>query len=642
MNWRFILSRARGYLFSRREQTLGFATDIRRKLLLAATIFTLAFTIIDGVSSYFATVRVVEESIETELEWASRIVETKFEIIRRDVSALARLPWGDSAEYGISRMRQEAGVLQRGSESYYGVGFYGDGGTVVLAVRNSVAWSADGVSIPSYKSLTSSGTRVADVRVLPKQSMPDRDLVFPFVAPTTSPKFVVAALVRAQSMNGALSIINASSRSRAFVTDEDGLVLAHSVAAWGHSAAKIEGLQTAELAGFKPSWGKGIADDVVLRALKPIHGTPWWVGIEHPVPLLLVRFRDVLIRSITLLIVAMVGAGVVSKIFADKSALSIEQVTSGARQLAMGDLDVTIEPAGSIETRELARSFNVMAASLRTSYADLEARVREKTRDLADANAALEIASQHKSDFLAHMSHELRTPLNAVIGFSEMLKAQYFGPLNDKQAEYVRDINASGQHLLSLINDILDLAKVEAGRMELVRSDVHLPSVVEACCSLVSERFARKSQTLNAVVDPAVSFWSLDERKVKQCVLNLLSNANKFTPNGGRVALQVSVEAEALVLRVTDTGVGVAPDAVSQLFTEFYQVAPSSAAAGGAVAAQSTDAREGTGLGLALTKKFVELHGGTVEVASEVGKGSTFTLRFPAAANAEATATVVS
>ena len=178
--------------------------------------------------------------------------------------------------------------------------------------------------------------------------------------------------------------------------------------------------------------------------------------------------------------------------------------------------------------------------------------------------------------------------------------------------------------------------------MELVRSDVHLPSVVEACCSLVSERFARKSQTLEAVVDPAVSFWSLDERKVKQCVLNLLSNANKFTPEGGRVSLSVAIEVGALVVRVADTGVGIAPEALTKLFTEFYQVAPSSAAAGGAAAAQSTDAREGTGLGLSLTKKFVELHGGTVEVASVVGKGSTFTLRFPVAASTEVTATVVS
>lgn len=261
-----------------------------------------------------------------------------------------------------------------------------------------------------------------------------------------------------------------------------------------------------------------------------------------------------------------------------------------------------------------------MADQLMAYTTDLQALVRDKTIALTEANERLEHASRHKSDFLAHMSHELRTPLNAVIGFSEMLKAQYFGPLNDKQAEYVRDIHASGQHLLSLINDILDLAKVEAGRMELVRADTNVTSVVEACCALVSERLARKQQTLTVRLAPDVGTWSLDGRKFKQCLLNLLSNAGKFTANGGHIALRVHVEGHALLVEVEDNGVGIDAAEIPKLFSEFYQASSNSSQSG---------AKEGTGLGLALTRKFVELHGGSVDVRSALGHGSTFTLRFP-------------
>src|SRR5207247_3456022 len=159
-------------------------------------------------------------------------------------------------------------------------------------------------------------------------------------------------------------------------------------------------------------------------------------------------------------------------------------------------------------------------------------------REIADKSRQLEAASQHKSEFLANMSHELRTPLNAIIGFSEVLNERMFGELNEKQAEYLKDIHASGTHLLSLINDILDLSKVEAGRMELELSDFNLPAAIDSALILVRERAGRRGITLQAIVDERLGEVRADERKIRQVVLNLLSNAIKFTPEGGRIEVQ--------------------------------------------------------------------------------------------------------
>ena len=226
----------------------------------------------------------------------------------------------------------------------------------------------------------------------------------------------------------------------------------------------------------------------------------------------------------------------------------------------------------------------------------------------------LEVASQHKSEFLANMSHELRTPLNAVIGFSEVLLERMFGDVNEKQAEYLGDIHTSAQHLLSLINDILDLSKIEAGRMELDVSEFDLPAAIENALTLVRERAARRGIALERTIDERLGAIRGDERKIKQVLLNLLSNALKFTPEGGRVEVHADVVAGFAEIAVTDTGIGIAPEDHDAVFEEFRQVGSGDKKA------------EGTGLGLALSKKFVELHGGQIRLESRLGAGSTFTL----------------
>ena len=238
-------------------------------------------------------------------------------------------------------------------------------------------------------------------------------------------------------------------------------------------------------------------------------------------------------------------------------------------------------------------------------------------REIEAKSRELEVASQHKSEFLANMSHELRTPLNAVIGFSEVLLERMFGEVNDKQAEYLGDIHTSAQHLLSLINDILDLSKVEAGRMELDVVAFDLPTAIENALTLVRERAGRRGIALEWAIDGRLGAIRGDERKIKQVLLNLLSNALKFTPEGGRVEVRADIAAGFAEIAVTDTGIGIASADHDAVFEEFRQVG------------NADKKSEGTGLGLSLSKKFIELHGGRIWLKSEIGAGSTFTFTLP-------------
>jgi len=239
-------------------------------------------------------------------------------------------------------------------------------------------------------------------------------------------------------------------------------------------------------------------------------------------------------------------------------------------------------------------------------------------REIEDKSRQIEAANRHKSEFLANMSHELRTPLNAIIGFSEVLGERLFGELNEKQAEYTEDILSSGRHLLSLINEILDLSKVEAGRMELELATFDLPTALENARTFVRERATKHGINLDVTVDDRLGDFVGDERKIKQILLNLLSNAVKFTPEGGRIGINAKQADGSVEISVSDTGIGIAPEDQPKIFEEFRQV--------GADYAHKV---EGTGLGLTLAKKFVELHGGKIWVESEVGKGSTFSFTLP-------------
>jgi PAS domain S-box-containing protein len=245
------------------------------------------------------------------------------------------------------------------------------------------------------------------------------------------------------------------------------------------------------------------------------------------------------------------------------------------------------------------------------------------SKDISSETRLLE-ANRLKSEFLANMSHELRTPLNGIIGFAEFLIDGKPGPLNAKQTEYLGDILTSGRHLLQLINDVLDLAKVEAGRMDLTTAELSLVTAINEVCAVARPIAEKKRMAIRITIDPALDRVTLDPQKFKQILYNLLSNAIKFTDEGGSVHITAAIaDEDHFRLDVRDTGIGIREEDFGRLFHEFEQI-------------DSGTSRhyEGTGLGLALTRKLVELHGGAISVSSALGKGSTFSVVLPLRAKA--------
>jgi signal transduction histidine kinase len=278
----------------------------------------------------------------------------------------------------------------------------------------------------------------------------------------------------------------------------------------------------------------------------------------------------------------------------------MQRIDARLAGIASGDFSGHVDVDNRDELGALAANVNRMNDELRRLYTELEE------------------TSRHKSEFLASMSHELRTPLNAIIGFSQVLREEMFGKVNEKQAEYLDDILSSGNHLLSLINDVLDLSKVEAGQVELEVEPFSLRDALERGVVMVRERANQDGVQVELAADPELDVVEGDERRIKQVIFNLLSNAVKFTPAGGAVDVHaVRVNGEVRI-SVADTGPGIAPGDHVRIFEEFQQTGA------------GLEQLEGTGLGLALSKRLVELHGGRIWLESELGKGSTFVFTLPA------------
>jgi signal transduction histidine kinase/DNA-binding response OmpR family regulator len=272
--------------------------------------------------------------------------------------------------------------------------------------------------------------------------------------------------------------------------------------------------------------------------------------------------------------------------------------------------------------RKRPGEFSEQTARLLDAFASQSAVAIQHARlftALETKSRELEVASRHKSDFLAGMSHELRTPLNAVIGFSDVLLERMFGDLTPKQEEYLADIASSGRHLLELLNEILDLSKIEAGRMELQLEETSLNDALRDALAMVGERAAKQDQSLEAIMDPELPPVLADRLKLKQVILNLLTNAIKFTPVGGTIEARTRVVEDTVELSVTDTGIGVPEEDQHRIFDAFQQ--------GGRDGRPSPE--EGTGLGLTLSKRIVELHDGRIWLEASVDRGSRFTFAIP-------------
>jgi two-component system, NtrC family, sensor kinase len=356
--------------------------------------------------------------------------------------------------------------------------------------------------------------------------------------------------------------------------------------------------------------GKDLRGTEVLSAQAAITPLNWTVFVELPVAEAFASLYASIWRTVILVFVGVLISIVASLWIVRRMVAPIQVLRAGAARIGAGALEHRIEVRSGDELQALAEEFNRMTERLQESYAGLERKVEERTHEL-------QIASQHKSQFLANMSHELRTPLNAVLGYTELIQDQIYGAVPDKIREVLDRVQKSGRHLLGLINDVLDLSKIEAGQLVLSSNDFTFEGVTQTAAAAMGSLAAEKNLHLRVDVTPGLPVGSGDERRVTQVLLNLMGNAIKFT-DAGDVAVKVTQSDGMFVVSVADTGPGIQEEDRQKIFEEFRQVDSS-----------STKTKSGTGLGLAIAKRIVEMHGGRIWVDSIVGKGSTFYFSIP-------------
>ena len=421
---------------------------------------------------------------------------------------------------------------------------------------------------------------------------------------------------------------------QAVVVDRRGRVIAHPRNDW-----RIEAKDLSSQAIFQQSLGQesgvswyndldGNEPRAAGFATVPVVG--WKVWISQPVADLRTELTPLILSTLEWLLVAIVLALVLGFIAAAWITRPVVELTRAAGRIAQGDFVTPVvvrERFAAKEMRELAHTFNQMARQLSGAYLTLEDKVSQRTSELQSANQELARANKLKSEFLANVSHELRTPLSAIIGFSQILLDGIDGPVNEEQLQDITQVNKSGQSLLSLINQILDLSKIEAGKMELSLERVELPMLISAVLDSISPLAQEKGLRIDTRFPPGLPAVEGDAARLKQILINLLSNAVKFTDRG-RIEVIAQPSGRMVRIAVKDTGIGISREAQKLIFDEFVQGDGS-----------STRRHGGTGLGLSIVRKLVEMHGGAITVISEPGMGSTFTFTVPAWATGQGTAT---
>ncbi len=434
---------------------------------------------------------------------------------------------------------------------------------------------------------------------------------------------VTAATVDLRFLLDYVSSIKIGERGHAYVVDEAGRLIAHPDISLVLKLTPLSDLaQVREAIASDPArtdmamMARDASGKQVLTAFETIPTTHWAVFVEQPLEEAFAPLTSSLWRAGGILAIGLAIAIAASLALTRRMIEPIEMLRAGAARIGDGALDQRIAIQSGDELEDLADEFNRMASRLGESYATLEQKVADRTHELAAARDELAAVSRHKSEFLANMSHELRAPLNAIIGFSKLLLEKGSGDLTADQEQYVRDILDAGRHQVAVINDVLDISKVEAGRLELETSTVSVSKAVSDALAFVRAPAAQHRIDLCEELETDIGEVSADARKVRQILVNLLSNAVKFTPDAGRVVVRGTRADGHVTLSVSDTGAGIAPDELGRIFREFTQTS-------------SARGREGTGLGLALTKRLVELHGGRIWAESAVGKGSTFTFVLP-------------
>ncbi|MBI4841166.1 MAG: response regulator [candidate division NC10 bacterium] len=404
-----------------------------------------------------------------------------------------------------------------------------------------------------------------------------------------------------------------------YLVSPSGVVLAHTDPSKRATtvAASDAGAREA-LAGRRGSvtWTDE-SEGVRLGVFAPLPEIGWGLVYTRPYHPILFAMPYLFPGILPALIVVLAAAALAGTLAARQLSRPILNLQRAVARLREGDFGARLPEDRRDELGDLAAGFNRMATALQDLYTNMENKVAERTATLKTTNLELARASQVKSEFLARMSHDLRTSLNAILGFTELLLTQEADPLTDKQQRYLAHVANAGQHLLGLINDILDLSRVEAGRLEIHPEPCQVAPLLEGTLALFRTQALARRITLTLEIVSPLGELMADRIRLQQILHNLLSNAVKFSPEGGVVtvtARQIGLELE---LVVQDRGIGIHPEDQERIFEMYEQ------------AGTAEGRQKGTGLGLAITKRLVELHGGRIQVASAPGQGSTFTVRLP-------------
>jgi signal transduction histidine kinase len=570
--------------------------------------------------SYEDTKRAVTEAEADKASSAAISIRQFIQQLDDDLDGVARSIPGDSSGGDRERSFRDLFLRQRAISSLTYLDATGAACVHAYSKEvdkiDSLTCAVDASNDEAFRRASAGQRYIGDVSVDQPDGRPHTSIA---VAEAPPGKGVIVADVDLGSVVDAIRRAQIGTAGYAYAVDAGGQVIAHtSNISLVLADTNLAALPQVGAALVSPAPAHGVVTDgrdpqgtEVLSAFERVDPPGWRVFVEEPLSEAFAPIQGAIWRTTALLVVFLLVAIATSVLLARNLARPIEAIQVAAAKIGAGSLDQRIEASSRDELGALADEFNRMAARLEASHAGLEQQVEERTRELASALAELdkkshelEAASRHKSEFLASMSHELRTPLNAISGFSQVLRKQLFGEINPKQAEYLDDILDSSRHLQSLIDDVLDLSKVEAGQIDLQVAPFSLPEALERGVVIVRERATKGGVRVSLSSEPGVETVVGDERRIVQVIFNLLSNAVKFTPAGGTVNIAaVPCDGEVRV-SVTDTGPGIAPEDQDRIFEEFQQ------------ADAGKEQSEGTGLGLALSKRLVELHGGRIWVDS--------------------------